>query len=77
MYKEFLKLSQKFPTQLFSVKIRENLTRGFEIILKIDQNNSFLCFFHRKLGKFFQIFPTLLVFSSKARKFNAGFYNFF
>ena len=75
--KKFLKFSRKFPKQLFVVKRRENLTRGFEIILKIDQRNAFLCCFQTNLWKFSQKFPTQLCFSSKPRKFNASFSNFF
>ena len=34
-----------FPNNCVFVKMRENLTEDFEIILKIDQNNSFFAIF--------------------------------
>ena len=62
---------------MFFVKTRENLTQGFEIILKLDQNNAFLVLFQRNIWKFSQKLPKQLGFSSNARKFYAWFFHFF
>ena len=76
--KKSLKIFSKIPQRImFFVKTRENLTQGFEIILKIDQNNAFFVLFQINPWKFSKEFATQLDFSSKARKFNAGFFNFF
>ena len=45
--------------------MRENLTQGFEIILKIDQNNAFICFFKKIFENFLKNFQHNWVFRPK------------
>ena len=47
---------------MFFVKTRENLSQGFEISLKIDQNKAFLCYFQRDFWNFSPKFPKQLFF---------------
>ena len=42
IFENFLKIPQRI---MFFVKTRENLTQGFEILLKIDQNNAVFVLF--------------------------------
>ena len=49
-----MKIFSKIPQRImFFVKTRENLTQVFEIILKIDLNNSFFVLFLKKSLKIF------------------------
>ena len=45
------------------VKTPENFIQGFEIILKIDQNNAFVCpIFKEMFENFLMNFPTICIF---------------
>ena len=59
------------------VKTGQNLTQGFEIFLKIDQNKAFWAIFKETFENFLKDFPSNYVFRQNARKFNAGFWKYF
>ena len=58
---------------MFFVDTRENLTQGFEFLLKIDKNKAFLALFSKKFLKIFSKISKLIVSRQNARKSNAGF----
>ena len=53
--------------------MRENLTHGFEIILKIDQNNGVFALLWKKLLKFSKDFPNNCVFRPNSENLTPGF----
>ena len=53
--------------------MRENLTPGFEIFRKIDQNQAYCAIFKETFESFLKNFQDNYVFRQNARKFNAGF----
>ena len=59
---------------MFFVKMRENFTLDFEIILKIDQNTAFFVQFSKQfLKKFLKDFPNNCVFRPKGENLTQGF----
>ena len=62
---------------MFFVKTGENLTQGFEIILKIDQNKAFCAIFEEIFDNFLKNFQINYVSRQNARKFHAKFWTYF
>ena len=71
--KIFSKISQII---VFFVKTRENLARGFEIILKIDQNSAFLLFSEYIFESVLKCFHNNCVFRPKRENLTQGYLRF-
>ena len=73
-FQNFLKISQQF---VFFFQTRENLTQGFEFLLKLDQNNAFLLFSKESFENLLKKFQNNCVFRPKRGNLTQGFFNFF
>ena len=75
--KKSLKIFQKnSPKNYVFRQNARKFNAGFWKFLKIEQNKTILCYLQKIFENFLKNFPHNLVFA-KARKYNAGFFNFF
>ena len=65
--------SKNSQTIVFCVKTRENLTRGFEFFLKIDENNAFLLFSKEIFENFLKNVPNNCFFVKTRENLTQGF----